>query len=104
MAIAVGLSIGFGGNYGRDFSLRKAIDERISVVGLVCDQGFRIGIFNQALGASQIVDLPCREHQIGGTAQTVDEGGQFRFRSPTPSTPHPVSVYYNLTISVFYLA
>jgi hypothetical protein len=27
----------------RDFSLRKAIDERISVVGLVCDQGFRIG-------------------------------------------------------------
>jgi hypothetical protein len=58
IAIAFGLSVGFGGNYGRDFSLRKAIDERISVVGLVSDQGFRIGIFNRVLGASQIVDLP----------------------------------------------
>ena len=50
IAIAFGLSVGFGRNYRRDFSLRKAIDERISVVGLVCDQGFRIGIFNQGLG------------------------------------------------------
>ena len=46
IAIALGLSVGFGGNYRRDFSLRKAIDERISVVGLVCDQGLRIGVFN----------------------------------------------------------
>src|SRR5258705_9485339 len=79
IAIALGLSIGFGRNYGRDFSLRKTIDERISVVGLVCDQGFRIGIFNHALGASQIVGLPCRERQIGGGSQGVYEGVNFCF-------------------------
>jgi len=94
IAIALGLSIGFGGNYGRDFSLRKAIDERISVVGLVCDQGFRIGIFNQALGASQIVDLPCREHQIGGIAQGVDEGVNFRCQSATRSADSLVAVFF----------
>jgi hypothetical protein len=46
IAVAFDRSVGFGGNYGRDFSLGKALDQRISVVGLVCDQGFRIGIFN----------------------------------------------------------
>jgi hypothetical protein len=77
IAIASGLSVAFAGNR-RDFSLRKAIDERISVAGLVCDQGSRIGIFNQVPGASQIVDLPCREHQIGRIAQGINEGVNFR--------------------------
>ncbi len=93
IAIALGLSIGFGRNYGRDFSLRKAIDERISVVGLVCDQGLRIGIFNQALGASQIVDLPCRE-PIGGIAQGVDEGVNFCCQSATRSADSLVAVFF----------
>jgi len=94
IAIALGLSIGFGGNYGRDFSLRKAIDERISVVGLVCDQGLRIGIFNQALGASQIVDLACREHQIGRIAQGVNEGVNFCCQSATRSADSLVAVFF----------
>jgi hypothetical protein len=34
------------GHYRRDFWFGKAIDERISVAGLVWDQGFRIGIFS----------------------------------------------------------
>src|SRR5258705_6588101 len=92
IAIALGLSIGFGRNYGRDFSLRKTIDERISVVGLVCDQGFRIGIFNQALGASQIVDLPCREHQIGGISQGAAERVNFFCQFSTRSALRFVSV------------
>jgi hypothetical protein len=29
IAIAFGLSVAFGGNYGHDFSLRKTIEERI---------------------------------------------------------------------------
>ena len=77
IAVAFGLSVGFGGDYRRDFSLGKAIDEQISVVGLVCDQGFRIGIFNQVLGASQIVDLPCREHQIGQDCPRRRRGREF---------------------------
>jgi hypothetical protein len=55
IAIALGLSVGFGGNYGRDFSLRKAIDERISVVRLVCDQGFWIGILQLSYGSSEAI-------------------------------------------------
>ena len=48
IAIALGLSVGFGGNYRRDLPLCEALDERISVVGFVCDQGLRIGVFNPA--------------------------------------------------------
>jgi hypothetical protein len=94
IAIAFCLSVGFGGNYRRDFSLRKAIDERISIVGLVCDQGFWIGIFNQVLGASQIVNLPCREQQIGRIAQGVDEGVNFRCQPATRSTDGLVAVFF----------
>jgi hypothetical protein len=68
----------------RKFS-RDKLTKGISVVGLVCDQGFRVGIFNQVLGASQIVDLPCREHQIGRIAQGVNEGVNFRL-----STRHAI--------------
>jgi len=94
IAIPLGLSVGFGGNYGRDFLLRKAIDERISVVGLVCDQGFRIGIFNQVVGASQIVDLPCRDHQIGRIAQGIDEGVNFRCQSAPRSADSLMAVFF----------
>ena len=82
------------GELGRDFLLRKAIDERISVVCLVCNQGSRIGIFNQALGTSQIMDLPCREHQIGRIAQGVDEGVNFRCQSATRSADSLVAVFF----------
>src|SRR5258708_13780229 len=62
VALSLCLAVGFWRNYGRDFLLREALDERISVVGLVCDQGFWIAVFNQVLRANQIVDLPCRKH------------------------------------------
>ena len=61
---------------------------------LVCDQGFRIGIFNQALGASQIVDLPCREHQIDRIAQGVDEGVNLRCQSATRSADSLAAVFF----------
>jgi hypothetical protein len=57
IAIAFGLSVGFGGNCRRDFSLRKAIDEQISAVGLVRDQGSRIGIFNEDAGSDALVTV-----------------------------------------------
>ncbi len=66
IAIALGLSIGFGGNYRRDFSLCKAIDERISVVGLVCDQGMRIGIFNQAWAQAKSWIWPAVSIRLAG--------------------------------------
>jgi hypothetical protein len=83
IAIAFGLSVAFGGNYARDFSLRKAIDERISVVGLVRDQGFRIGISIRSWAQAKSWICPCREHQIGRIAQGIDEGVNFRCQPAT---------------------
>jgi hypothetical protein len=51
----------------------------------------RIGAFNQALGASQIVDLPCREHQIGRISQGVDEGVNFGRNMENKRKPPSVS-------------
>ena len=63
----------------------ERVDQRISVVSLVADQGLRIGGFDQRLRASQIVGLPWREHQLDGIAQGIDErvdfGGQSAARS-----------------------
>src|SRR4029077_20463653 len=73
IALSLGLAVGFWGNDRRDFPLCKAVDQRIGIVSLVCDQGFRIGIFNQVLRANQIVGLPRREHQIGGGAPSGGE-------------------------------
>jgi hypothetical protein len=51
-------------------------------------------IFNQALGASQIVDLACREYQIGRIAQGVDEGVNFCCQSATRSADSLVAVFF----------
>ena len=94
IAVPLGLAVGFWRDDRRYFPLREAIDEQISIVGLVCDQGVRIGVFNQVLGASQIVDLPCREHQVGGIAQGVDESMDFRGQSAARSTDRLVAVFF----------
>jgi hypothetical protein len=61
--------------------------------GLICDQSFRIGIFNQVLGASQIVDLRRRQHQIGRIAEGINEGVSFRCKPTTRSTDSLVTVF-----------
>ena len=80
VAIPRGLAIGLWGNHGGDLSPVESVDQRISVVGLVADQGPRIGAIDQRLGTSQIVGLPRREQQCDGVAQGIDErvdlGGQ----------------------------
>src|SRR3984893_1435837 len=94
IAVPFGLAVGFWWDDRRNFPLREAIDEGISIVGLVCDQGFRIGVFNQILGASQIMDLSCREHQVGGIAQGVDESMDFRGQSAARSADRLVAVFF----------
>jgi hypothetical protein len=89
IAIAFGLSVAFGGNYGHDFSLRKTIEERISVVALSAIKASRSAFsIDQALGPSHIVDLPCREHQIGRIAQDIDKGVNFRYQ---PAHDRPIA-------------
>ena len=66
-----------GGNHRSDFSFSKNVDEGISVVCLVADQGGWIGIGEQWLCANQIVGLSWRKHQLDGIAQRIDKHVNF---------------------------
>jgi len=94
IAISLDLAVGFWGNHGRDFPLRESVDEWISVVGLVSDQGLRIGAFNQVLRASQIVDLSRREHQIGGIAQGINKSVDLRRQPAARSADGLVATFF----------
>ena len=56
--------------------LSEGVKQRVGVVGLVANQGLRIGIVEQQLGASQIVSLPRREPHLDRIAEGMDFGGQ----------------------------
>jgi len=59
----------------------------IGIVSLVADEGTRVGVFEQWFGASQVVVLPRRQHQVAGIAQGVDERVDFGRQAAT-RTPH----------------
>jgi hypothetical protein len=40
------------------------------------------------------MDLPCREHQVGGIAQGVDESMDFRGQSAARSADRLVAVFF----------
>ena len=51
------LRLAVGGINGSDLAPVESVDQRISVVSLVTDQGLRIGAIDQRLCASQIMGL-----------------------------------------------
>jgi hypothetical protein len=51
----------------------EGVDERVGVVCLVANQGIWVGVLDQRFGASKIMSLAWREHQLDGIAQGVDE-------------------------------
>src|SRR5439155_12820990 len=71
------LAGGLWRDHRSDSPLVQAVDERISVEGLVADQGIGIDGFDQRRRASQIVGLPRREYQFDRIAQGIDEGMDF---------------------------
>ena len=85
IAIPLHLAVGFWRDHRSDGSLIECVDQRIGVVSLVADERTRIGIFEQRLRASQVMDLPWRQHQVTGITQGIDErvdfGGQSSARS-----------------------
>ena len=70
-------AISFWRNYRGDSSSRESVDQRISVVSFIAEQGIWIGAVYQLLGASQIMGLSRREHQFDGIAQSIDERVDF---------------------------
>ena len=79
-------TVGLGRDHGDDFPSREGVEQRIGIVSLVADQGVRIGAIDQRLRASQIVDLPWREHQFDRIAKGIDERVDF-CRQPTAGSP-----------------
>ena len=94
VAIARGLAIGLWGNHGGDLSPVESVDQRISIVGLVTDQGPRIGALDQWLGRRQIVGLPCREHQCDGVAKGIDQRVDFGRQSAAGSADCLLAVFF----------
>ena len=62
VAIPRRFAIGFWRDHGGDLPPVECIDQCISVVSLVAQQGIWIGAVDQLLRAGQIVGLPWREH------------------------------------------
>ena len=69
--------MGFWGNHRGDSPLSEDLDQRIGVVSLVAQQCIWNGIVDERLGASEIMSLAWREHQLDGIAQGVDEHVNF---------------------------
>ncbi len=88
------LAIGLRWDNRSDTTLAQGLDKRISVVGLVADQGIGIGGFNQRLCASQIMGLTWREHQFDGIAQGIDEHVDFGSQSAAGSADRLLAVFF----------
>src|SRR5262249_24937966 len=86
IACSRGLAVVLGWNDRRDLALGEGIDERVSVVSLVTDQGIWVDVFDQRFRARQIMSLAGGEHELDRIAQGVDErmnlGGQSAARPP----------------------
>jgi hypothetical protein len=77
IAIPRGLAIGLWRNHLGDCSPRERVDQRISVISFICNQGIWIGAIDQLLRAGQIVCLPWGDYQFDGIAQCIDERVDF---------------------------
>ena len=73
IAVALYLAIGLWWNHRRDCPLIESVDQRISVIGFVGEECTRINVFEQRLGASQVMDLPRRQHHLARISQGIDK-------------------------------
>lgn len=87
-------TVGFRRDHRGDFALSKTVAERISIVRLVADQGFRIDPFEQRFCAGQIVGLPRREHDIDGIAERIDQHMNFGGQSAAGSADRLFAVFF----------
>ena len=89
-----GLAVGLGRDDRGDLALREGVDERIGIISLVADQGLWVGVFDQRLGASQIVVLSGRQHQRDGIAQRIDERMDLRGQSAARAPDRLRTVFF----------
>jgi len=88
------LALGLRRNHRGNVALSEGVKQRVGVVGLVANQGLRIGIVEQQLGASQIVSLPRREPHLDRIAEGIDEGVDFGGQSAARSADRLLAVFF----------
>ena len=81
-------------NHWSDLPPGEEIDEAIGVIGLVADQGRRVVLCEQRLGANKIVGLSWREHQLHGIAQSIDERVNFGAQSAARAADRLRAVFF----------
>jgi hypothetical protein len=77
-----------------DLPLGQDVDEGVGVICFVADQGRRIAIAKQRLGADEIVGLSRRQHQLDRVAQRIDERMNFGAQSAARSTDGLRAVFF----------
>ena len=88
------MRVGLWRDHRDDSALGETVDQRIGVVGLVGNQGLRIGAVDQRLRAGQIVRLPRREHQFDWIAQGIDQGMDFGRQSAARSADGLLAIFF----------
>ena len=81
-------------NHRIDPAFGEYVDQRIGVVGLVTDQGLRIGFVKQRLCARQIVGLPRREHHLDRIAERIDKDVNLGGQSAAGSADRLLAVFF----------
>ena len=84
---------GMGRNDRGDLPVREGFEHSIGVIGLVANEGLRIGILKQRLRTSEIVGLPWRKHQLHGIAQRIDERVDFGAQSAARPADRLLTVF-----------
>ena len=74
--------VNFHGGTSTQWPLMEGVDQRISVIGFVGKERTRINIFKQRLGASQVMGLPRRQHQVARISQGIDKRADFWWLIP----------------------
>ena len=88
------LAIGRRRDDGSNSPLGEDLDEAVGIVAFVTNQSLWIGVVDQRFGASKIMGLARREHQLDGIAQGIDEGVNFGGQSATRSADRLRTVFF----------
>ena len=65
--------IGFGRNDRCDAAFFQDLDQGVCIIGLVCEKGFRLDLFEQRCGLTEIGCLAGRERHGNGVAESIHD-------------------------------
>ena len=86
VSFALDEPVGFGWNDGGNPPFFQSLDQGVRVVGLVCEKGFRLDVFEQGCRLSQIRILAGRERYGDRVAERVHDNVDFGCQTASGSS------------------